>query len=84
MGVSSAYDQALNDVVCAQLSIRMCPFRCPFMWASIRAQERALGSRFKVDLSEFWVIIFFEQAEPQSEGSRDTDLGIKLLPGGGS
>ena len=50
------------------------------MWASIRAQERALWSRFKVNLSEFWVIIFFEQAEPQSEGSRDTDLGIKLLP----
>ena len=30
--------------------------------------------------SDFWVIIFFEQAQPQSEGSRHTDLRIKLPP----
>ena len=33
-----------------------------------------------MSFSDFWVIIFFEQAEPQSEGSRHTDPGVKLLP----
>ena len=33
-----------------------------------------------MSFSDFWVIIFFEQSEPQSEGSRHTDLRIKLLP----
>ena len=33
-----------------------------------------------MNLSEFWVIMFFEQAEPQSEGSRHTDHIVKLPP----
>ena len=33
-----------------------------------------------MNLREIWVIIFFEQVRPQSEGSRCTDPGVKLPP----